>query len=217
MLAKSPLQLQEDQETADLLHRLKKGSIMKKFICGLVVTLVVMGGSATAATLITSKMIKDFTIRNIDLHDNSVNSRVVRDGSLLIGDLSPDTQASLKGDPGSEGTQGPPGPQGIQGAQGDPGPPLAVVVVTQTLVETDPGAFTVHIDCPTAYPTVLSGGMRSDNWVILQEFPSPNVPPENTNAYGSWVVVVQRDPALNGNDSFTLYALCASGVLAVAP
>jgi hypothetical protein len=58
-----------------------------------------MGGSAVAASLITSKQIKDGTIKYKDINKN--------------------TRTKLKG---STGPQGPQGPQGPKGDQGEPGP-----------------------------------------------------------------------------------------------
>jgi hypothetical protein len=58
-----------------------------------------MGGSAVAASLITSKQIKDGTIKLKDINKN--------------------TRTKLQG---STGPQGPQGPQGPKGDQGEPGP-----------------------------------------------------------------------------------------------
>jgi hypothetical protein len=65
-------------------------------VAAVVVSLLVFGaGAGVAATLITSAMIKDKTIKNIDLADGAVNSRVVANGSLASGDLSVAARTSL--------------------------------------------------------------------------------------------------------------------------
>jgi hypothetical protein len=65
---------------------------MKGFavIAAVVTSLLVFGvGAGVATTLITSAMIKDKAIKNADLADGAVNSRVVANGSLRSLDLVP--------------------------------------------------------------------------------------------------------------------------------
>lgn len=60
-----------------------------KAVASCTAVLVLVAGSAvTAASLITSRQIKDFTIRNKDLRKGAVDGRVVENGSLQPGDLS---------------------------------------------------------------------------------------------------------------------------------
>ena len=60
-----------------------------KAVAGCTAMLVVVAGSAaTAASLITSRQIKDFTIQSSDLRRGAVDSRVVRNGSVQRKDLS---------------------------------------------------------------------------------------------------------------------------------
>lgn len=87
-------------------------------ITALVTAMLTGGGAAVAASLITSAQIADHTIRARDMHKNSVNSRVVADGSLRLRDLSPTTRAGLKGDPGVDGTDGMDGVDGTDGTDG---------------------------------------------------------------------------------------------------
>jgi hypothetical protein len=59
-------------------------------VAAVVASLLVFGaGAGVATTLITSAMIKDHTIKNADLADGAVNSRVVANGSLGSRDLAP--------------------------------------------------------------------------------------------------------------------------------
>jgi Collagen triple helix repeat (20 copies) len=74
----------------------------------LIALLAALSGSAVAASLITSKQIKDGTIQKRDL---SKNARAAFKGSR-----------GPAGAQGPKGDQGPQGPQGAQGSQGDPGP-----------------------------------------------------------------------------------------------
>src|SRR3954464_14635548 len=67
----------------------------------LVALLVAMSGSAVAASLITSKQIKD--------------------GTIQTKDLAKKARASLKGEPGRAGVPGPAGAVGPAGPKGDTG------------------------------------------------------------------------------------------------
>jgi hypothetical protein len=67
-------------------------------VVALIALVMAMGGSAVAASLITSKQIKN--------------------GTIQLADISKKAQKSLKGKAGAQGPQGPAGAQGAQGAQG---------------------------------------------------------------------------------------------------
>lgn len=58
------------------------------------VVILVSGGMAAAASLITSKQIKNFTIRNTDLRTGAVDGRVIENGSVQRKDLSIGTLAA---------------------------------------------------------------------------------------------------------------------------
>ena len=87
------------------------------------------GGGAVAGSLITSKDIKDKSIKKVDLAKNSVVSTKVEDGSLKLKDLNKKANDKInKGGPagpagpaGAKGAQGTQGPQGPQGPKGDTG------------------------------------------------------------------------------------------------
>jgi hypothetical protein len=58
-------------------------------VLAVVVALLVVGlGSAVATTLVTSATIKDHTIKNVDIASDAVDSRVVKNKSLALGDLA---------------------------------------------------------------------------------------------------------------------------------
>jgi hypothetical protein len=69
------------------------------------------GGTAYAATLITSKDIKNGGVKRVDIHKRAINSAKVADGTLLKGDFKagqlpagPKGDTGLKGDTGAAGT-----------------------------------------------------------------------------------------------------------------
>jgi hypothetical protein len=83
---------------------------------------VALGGSATAAVLITGKNVKDATLTGKDIKDNSVGSADIRDGDLVAKDFKPgQLPAGARGPQGDTGAKGDPGAKGDQGAKGDPG------------------------------------------------------------------------------------------------
>ena len=109
------------------------------FACALV-SLLVAGGSATAASLITSSDIKNGTIKSEDIKDGYVKSSDIKNGAIKNEDIkktaitmdrfSKSTQnkinkAGTPGAAGATGAQGPAGPQGPKGDKGDPGPTLS--------------------------------------------------------------------------------------------
>ena len=73
--------------------------------------LLTFGGTATAASLITSTNIKD----------NTIQSRDVKDGSLLLKDFSAAERGKLKGATGRAGAPPAPRGRGCRGANGTNG------------------------------------------------------------------------------------------------
>ena len=110
---------------------------------------VVLGGSAYAATTITSKQVKNNSLTSADIRNGSLGAVDFKRGML-----SPNT-------PGDQaaGTQGPQGPQGERGAdgrtgdKGDPGPGTVVPIALDLpigefqLHEFDAGTLTVGFIC----------------------------------------------------------------------
>ena len=65
---------------------------------------VALGGSATAATLITGAKVKDGTITAKDLKSSAVTGSKVKNGSLSSSDLSKSSQERAQGREGRHGT-----------------------------------------------------------------------------------------------------------------
>jgi hypothetical protein len=80
---------------------------------------VALGGSATAATLITGSQIKNGSITGQDIKGSSVTGVDVKNGTLGSADFGRSTKASSKG---SQGDRGATGQAGAAGGQGAPGP-----------------------------------------------------------------------------------------------
>ena len=96
---------------AKLLTALRQQSL------GALALFIVLGGTsyAVATGSIDSREIKNGQVKRVDLDVNSVDSRKVREGSLLAGDFK---RGQLPAGP-----QGPRGATGLQGPKGDPGAP----------------------------------------------------------------------------------------------
>ncbi len=81
-----------------------------------------LGGSAYAAGLITGADIKNRSIAAKDLKKNAVNTKKVKNRSLLATDFKlgqlPAGATGPQGSQGGDGAAGPQGPQGSQGAAG---------------------------------------------------------------------------------------------------
>jgi len=80
---------------------------------------VALGGSATAATLITGAQVRNGSISGKDVRNSSVTGVDVKNGALGSADFGKSTKASAKG---ARGEQGPAGQAGSAGGQGAPGP-----------------------------------------------------------------------------------------------
>lgn len=80
--------------------------------------LLSLGGTATAASLVTSTNIKD----------NTIQSRDVKDGSLLLKDFAAAERAKLKGATGATGATGAAGATGARGASAFDAPPAGTLI-----------------------------------------------------------------------------------------
>lgn len=178
-----------------------------RFIPGIAVGLVVgtLGlGTAVAAGLITSKDIKNRTIRGVDLTENLLD-RLSQPGPQgeqgETGAMGPAGPAGPAGPEGQAGPTGPAGPQGPMGPAGSSGANgvSGYEVVQFTYTPAQPGLFEATAPCPEGKrPT--GGGYRNDE---------PN--PEQ-----STVEVRNSFPTANGwtirggaSNPVTVYAICA--------
>lgn len=88
-------------------------------------------GSATAASLITGKQIKNDTVASADIKNGSLTSSDIKKGSISVTRLAASAKKAMVGTPGPQGpagatgatgAAGQPGAQGVQGEKGDRGP-----------------------------------------------------------------------------------------------
>jgi hypothetical protein len=88
---------------------------------------VALSGTATAATMISGKEIKNNSVTGADVKSSSLTGSDIKNRSLTASDLSATAITALKsaGGPGPQGPAGPAGPQGAQGPKGDTGAPGA--------------------------------------------------------------------------------------------
>jgi hypothetical protein len=151
-----------------------------------VVAAVVAAASSTAATIVvTSKNIKNGTIKTVDISAGAKRA--------LKGARGP---RGFPGARGSQGAQGPQGPQGLQGIQR-----LVAVSATKTIpTET---LDTVIASCPAGMtavsggfnlalgtgslgtPTVLSSGSITTGWSVSIDTSESNPPTLTSTAYCS--------------------------------
>ncbi|MDO9408277.1 collagen-like protein [Patulibacter sp.] len=80
-----------------------------------------VGGTATAASMITGANIKNGTVTGADVKSSTLTGADVKNRSLTASDLSASTVAALKGAAGSSGAAGATGPAGAVGATGPAG------------------------------------------------------------------------------------------------
>ena len=87
---------------------------------------IALGGTASAAVLITGKQVKDGSLSGRDIANRSLTGQDVRDRSLTPLDFNGSVQGPAgpqgpKGDRGQQGPAGASGPAGSQGLKGDRG------------------------------------------------------------------------------------------------
>ncbi len=92
---------------------------------------VALGGTATAAKLITGKQIKNGSLTGADVRNRSLSGADLRNGTVGLNKLTAKARATLlrgapattAGKDGAQGAPGPAGPAGPQGPKGDAGAP----------------------------------------------------------------------------------------------
>lgn len=81
-----------------------------------------LGGTAYAATIITSTNIQDNTILSRDVQDSALRGVDISNGTITLADIYDGTERALKGQVGPMGPAGPAGLDGTNGATGATGP-----------------------------------------------------------------------------------------------
>jgi hypothetical protein len=150
----------------------------------------VLGGSAYAARQITSKDIKNGTIKTVD--------------------MSSSAKQALKGNTGPRGPQGVPGAQGIQGSAGPQGPVgpselSALTPVTGSLMIAAGAVDGGTVACP-AGTRVVSGGFFADGGVVFLDAAGAD--------RGGWAVAVDNSAGGTAVE-LTADAYCAGAGKAV--
>jgi hypothetical protein len=103
--------------------------VRKSILACVAVALIVGTTSATAATLVTGKQIKDGSITGQDIKKRSINAaRLTKGLQDKIDKRGPAGPAGAKGDTGAAGPRGETGPAGPAGANGAPGQDAAYAV-----------------------------------------------------------------------------------------
>jgi hypothetical protein len=131
-------------------------------IVALIALFVGMAGSATAATMLTGKNIKNGTITGADIKNKSISTKdlFARAIKSLKGDSvgkGSDGAPGKNGAPGQNGVPGPQGPQGVPGPQGPAGPSQSIVdnfaedpdpnaEKTVLEVQVPPGSYTTQMN-----------------------------------------------------------------------
>lgn len=162
---------------------------------------VALGGSATAASLITSKQIKDSTITGRDVKNRSLTKTDFK-GSIA-GPAGPAGSAGAPGAPGRQGGAGSPGAPGAAGPQG----PAGVVTTQEVLgpeVASGPSGSSSSVqsssaNCPAG--TIVTGGGFE---VGVRDFIA--VAEKSGNGY--FVIAVNTAPFAS---SVQAQAICARG------
>jgi hypothetical protein len=173
----------------------------------LVALLVAMSGSAVAASLITSKQIKDGTIQTKDL---SKKARVALNGAR-----------GSAGPQGLPGPQGPKGDTGAAGAAGKDGAPGKDGLISSATVQrkefatlADGATGTETVTCP-AGQKAIGGGVRSDGYGIgLVESSRPTIGdngmPGDGDSFDGWRATVVNPPDVGGASiTPSVWVICA--------
>jgi hypothetical protein len=148
-----------------------------------------VGGTATAATLITGAQIQDESVYSRDIANGTLSGTDVKDASLTPTDYD----GPVVGPTGPTGPTGPAGPAGVRNVQYRVGKGIAL----------DPGSnTTLPVPCP-AGTRALSGGLSSTNPAAARILASA---PQNDGV--GWGVSVKNE----GSAWTTAYAwvVCAT-------
>lgn len=179
-------------------------------IVAMIALFVALGGAAYAGSSlsdnsVSSDQIANGQVRNVDLHNSSVDTFKIRNGTIRAVDLSPAARAALKG---NQGIQGPPGVVGAITVQHSADKPLPVAVST-----------TIDVACPPG-TRIIGGGSSADPGGValivsrpLNPTPTaPNTdPPSSGSTFTAWRVVYFNPNGGPANATGSAFAICAQG------
>jgi hypothetical protein len=115
-------------------------------VVAIVALVVAASGTATAATLITSGLIKNGTVRGTDIRNGTIRGTDIGNHAIGTTKLSTKTVRSLRGKTGPPCAATDPACRGPKGADGSPATRLwAVVGADGTLVRGSPGAVATKL------------------------------------------------------------------------
>jgi hypothetical protein len=171
-----------------------------------VALIVALTGSAVAATVITSRQIKD--------------------GTIQLKDISRKARAQLKGKVGPQGLLGPagrpgaPGPAGAAGAPGPPGPVNVKYVVGPAVASADNTQAATTTDCPATHPNVVGGGVFTTGTYGENQRVNASNPFDGPDADAipddGWHASVDNDPGTDpvppgvAADEIQVFAICTT-------
>ena len=205
---------------ASLRRRLSYANVMAT-----VAVFIALGGSSYAALTVTSRTVKNNSLKSIDLRNNSIRSVDVRNNSLLAKDFkagqlpagAPGPQGP-KGDPGLPGAAGAKGDTGAQGEKGETGEPgsargYAFVNADGTLdpsrsknvdraVRYDTGSYCVNFTFEPRNVTATLNIDPGEIGVYTQGAPSCTIGPNEYNVQ----VETANSSGAAANDEFYLVA-----------
>ena len=169
------------------------------------------GTSVAAAGLITSKDIKNETIKSQDIKNNSIKGKDIKNGTLRQKDFRGDLPAGEKGDKGERGDKGDRGPAGVGR--------WALVDASGAIIAQS-GGFTVTAGYPAA-PAAANGNVYinagenlANNGIVA------TVALQNTVDQNGDTIMNGRAPGADANPEFSgeaAAAMCQPGVVNCAP
>ena len=189
-------------------------------IVALIATIAIIAfgtaGAATAGRLLTSRDIKDHSLRVRDLHEDAIKNLKGQTGAAGAAGVSgpagpagtsgPAGPTGTPGPAGPAGTPGPAGPVGTPGLTGPEGPPGSIVTNVHRLSTSStlgPDVTTTTALC-AAGEKVMGGGYRIDENQQTAPFRIFDSYPSSSNAWS-----VRATKGEQGNVVLNVYAICA--------
>jgi hypothetical protein len=167
--------------------------------------LAATGGGAVAAGMVTSHDIQDGTIRSVDLSDDGVNSRVIKDGSVHAEDLTPRINGKLDKPGALDGT--------VYRVAHYPSGANGGAIATVACGDTD-AASQKYIAIAGGVQVINADGdhtfVNDKNPAVADSFPGRMDYSDNTpkpNRLDGWIVRL-GDTTNQGADQINVWAIC---------